>query len=131
VVTLWHYTCAHARAELGDAATLMSAYALQPERVRNAFPREHLWAARYIWATTLEEPNAAALGLDGRVMVRCDRTAYRYRITQPERFVPWAAVRAGHEGWAVLEAGRDPSSWWVCPGKARAVYDPVPQPVAW
>jgi hypothetical protein len=69
-----------------------------------------------VWATDLDVPHPAALGLaSGRT--GCDRTACRFEVTDPDRFVRWAVyarglprgVRAPFE----TAAGVLPAHWWV------------------
>lgn len=86
-MTLYHYTCEHRYAQIGDPGTLLPAYRL-------ADTLEGWWPSRFVWLTDLSVPDRYALGLDtGRGA--CDRTGYRYRVTDETGVRAWTDVRRG------------------------------------
>lgn len=105
---LWHYTCDHGRWAIG--------------RVGLVYPAHHLTTralpptGRYAWFTDLSAPIRDALGLTQH-LAQCDRTAHRYRVTDPAGIVPWTAVRRDFPPlWRVdLEwtSGARPKHWYV------------------
>ena len=107
-MTYWHYTCDHGRAALGDAGIVHPAKYLTD--------RPMPWPGRFAWFTDMDTPQPAALGLT-RILVSCDRTAHRYRVTDDTHLTPWSdfarnlprAVRDELE----LEPGARPRHWWV------------------
>lgn len=119
---MWHYTCDHGRAALG---------------VRGWVVPAHLWAPRtdpyptgqWAWFTDLATPNRDALGLTMN-LTKCDRTAYRYRVTDEAHVVPWMHVRR-HVPGALrddLESapGARPRHWWVSVEPVPVVLDQRP-----
>lgn len=109
-MTLWHYTCNHHRAQLGWNAALMPGL------------------DGFVWLTDLDHPHAAALGLT-RVVLTCDRTAHRYRVTGAVPARPWTEVRREVNPVRVqaLESapGVLPRHWWVAETLVPVVYDPI------
>lgn len=112
--TLFHFTCSHGRRGIGKIGLAMP----------NAHPLLPL--KPLVWMTTDDVPDREANGLTKRILT-CDRTAYRYRVTDSSSAVPWLASKQRLElEWfgelilADLEADpRAPELWWVS-------YDPVP-----
>jgi hypothetical protein len=103
-MTLWHFTCEHGRRALGKRGLLVA-------------PIAHpLLGAKVIWLTTEAAPDRERTGLTMNFQ-HCDRMAYRYRVLQPERCVPWfgSATRAAApaEVIADLESFGDPEHWWI------------------
>lgn len=123
---LWHYTCDHGRAALGDAGTLLPLQVLKPDvRWHNDFD----WLPELIWATDLEIPLRLALGLT-MGLVACDRTAHRYRIIDPSGFARWTAWarERGVPRTAARELnfaeGAMPAHWYVSTDTVPVVYAP-------
>jgi hypothetical protein len=119
-VTLYHYTCDHGRAAIGEAGELLPAY-----RLTDAVP-EHWWPARFVWLTDLRVPDRYALGLN-QVTLKCDRTTHRYRATDERGVVPWIEARKGfRRSRHLLEdaPGVMLRHWYVCPIGVPVVLDP-------
>lgn len=124
VVTLWHYTCEHGRAGLGNSGTVL------PPVMQDRFdPRmAALHAPGWAWFTDLAVPQRAALGLT-RYVVSCDRIVHRYRVTDTTDVHRWLDVRrrmpARWRDDLESEPGARPAHWWVAAGPVPVVYDPV------
>ena len=120
--TLYHFTCDHGRAAIGDTGQLVPALRLV------AYPQETVPTMRYVWLTDLHVPIPAALGLT-RDWIVCDRSAYRYRVTDDTTVVPWVSVSRDMERpWrAALEfsPGAKPRHWFVSSEPVPVAYDPV------
>lgn len=108
--TLWHYSCSHRAKEIIQDGFVRPAAAMSPTVA--ALGEVGMFA----WFTDLEIPNAPALGLDGRLITRCDRTEFRFRVTDSADVVPWVAVRRQH-AWLASELERHdralPMHWYV------------------
>lgn len=118
---LWHYTCSHGHARLGDRGDLV--------RIRDQVPAVTGWATTVVWATDLDTPLVLALGLTSYAL-SCDRTAHRYRVLEPERFEWWPAWSRRSlppQAWKALESppGTMPAHWWVSTSPAAAEYAPL------
>lgn len=116
--TLYHYTCDHGRAALGDRGTVLPGAA----RVEGGGP--------FAWFTDLAHPNRGALGLTSHLL-ECDRLAHRYRfIDSPEVLAHWLDMRRILPGPFVLGLEQGPAvrprHWWVAVGAVEVVYDPLP-----
>lgn len=115
-MTLWHYTCDHGRAALGESGWVVSARALGADTP----------TGRYGWFTDLGTPIRDALGLT-MALVTCDRTAHRYRVTDEAGVVRWASVRRDFPAdWREdLEGGPGarPRHWWVAVDPVAVVLD--------
>lgn len=132
---LWHYTCHHGHAALGERGTLLPARAHTPgavTRLELLLPElaaEAQSLLDLIWMTDLQQADPLALGLTARTWARgCDRTAYRYRVLDPGLATAyrqcWRDVlpRRVHtelttDGWS------KPGHWWVA-------TEPVPVELA-
>jgi len=100
---LWHFTCEHGAAGIGRRGTLKP----------HAAPHMPELGA-IVWLTDNSSPTSRYdLGLTSRLL-RCDRMAYRYRVSAPDA-IPWAGVshRLPVQLCADLESLADPSTWWV------------------
>lgn len=84
-MTLYHYACSHTVELLGSPARLLPAW----EHAPNTRGLPH---SRWLWLTDLATPDTWGLGLTG-LITRCDRTEYRYEITEHGLVVPWTSVR--------------------------------------
>lgn len=106
VSELFHYTCHERRMLIGDEGWLKPS------------PQTLL-----LWATDLDVPVREALGLTS-VALDCDRGEYRYRVLEPEKFLPWMAIRRNFrpEFVEMLEHvdGVMPRHWWVAARPALA-----------
>jgi len=110
---LYHYTCSHGRAAIGDVGTLIPG----PDG--------------YVWATDLAWPVTKALGLTNHILP-CDRTEHRYEITAAEGlagFLPWMAVRNTLPEEMVfaleLAEGAMPRHWFLSASPAAARHSPI------
>lgn len=124
---LYHYTCDHGRAGLGDEGTLLSTRDLvDADRLR----RLPLWAqinAGFVWLTDLETPVRLALGLTSDSL-GCDRTLHRYRVVDPSVAAHYPDVsRELPRGIRDLAfyRGAMPMHWWLAYPPVQVVYDPV------
>jgi len=120
-VTLWHYTCDHGRAALGESGRVIPAHRITD---RATAP-----TGRYAWFTDLGTPVREALGLTMN-LTTCDRTAHRYRVTDEASVVPWMEVRRDfpadwREGLEGIPGAR-PRHWWVAVGPVPVVLDERP-----
>lgn len=122
VPTLWHFTCEHGHAALGERAVARPLLAI----VRHgAVP----WTGHWVWFTSLPEPSAVEAGLtqDSR---SCNRMATRYRLdeTDPSDVLPWTYFRAFlPDLFARLDHdGARPDTWWVSPRGVAVLHDPIP-----
>jgi hypothetical protein len=124
--TLWHYTCAHARRDIGDRGTLLPVVALRPLYAARAAEAMPATAALFtmVWATDLEPPEAGPLGLT-RWSIPCDRTEYRYEVPA-DAFTRWGHVRGRYAPELLdlleLAVGAEPARWWVSFEPVPAVY---------
>jgi hypothetical protein len=108
--TLWHFTCDHAHAAIGNRGLLRpNAHPLIPE------------LGPVIWLTSDPSPTRDAVGLSS-TYITCDRMAYRYRAVDPE-VVPWADARRNVDPRVVtvLESHGDPGTWWLASASVKAV----------
>lgn len=120
-MNLWHYTCAHSRAILGDEGVLLPTSELAPERAA-----EIEWPGRRVWLTDLATAQARALGLTSHT-ISCDRTEHRYRVVATKGLMPyWQAARElSREFREELEGfGARPIHWWVA-DSATVIWDPA------
>ena len=102
-MNLWHFTCEHGYAGIGQRGELR--------------PNAHPWMpvlGPVIWLTSNPAPARDDVGLTRGTVIRCDRMAYRYKVIESDA-VPWATARLLIEPSlrADLESFADPSTWWV------------------
>lgn len=121
MTALWHYTCHHGWAALGNVGELVPARNLT-DRIPPGW-----WPGDFVWTTDLAAPIRDALGLTME-LAACDRTRHRYRVTDPATCTPWVDVRHVFPDAHLLEnaPGARPRHWWVSPLPVPAVYDPRP-----
>lgn len=124
-LTLWHYTCDHGRTLIGDPGILVPALELVPMTQRDDVGI----TGRVVWLTDLDTPIRDALGLTSRIL-RCDRTAHRYRVDHPgyaTRYVEWARTLDRETRHSLeLAPGAMPMHWYVSTRPVRVTYDPAP-----
>lgn len=117
---LWHYTCDHGRRAIGERGSLIPA-AARPG-VGNLSP----WTALLVWMTDLDVPVRDGLGLTSHTLT-CDRTVYRYRVTDPADCLPWMVVRhslsPAYRDGVERAPGALPRHWWVSPLPVPVVLD--------
>ena len=107
---LWHYTCDHGARGIGRRGLLLPVRRHDPDAAARLGPWR--WLADLIWMTPMHPPDPHLLGLTANT-IRCDRTAYRYRVLRPDLAQPWLGSpwHAQHPDWTT--GGDDPSMWWV------------------
>lgn len=84
--TLWHYTCDHGHAGLGQGGLVLPGVDLGGPL------RGNVWLSALSWFTDLDAPIRDGLGLTMR-LARCDRTRWRYRVTDRANVRPWLPER--------------------------------------
>jgi hypothetical protein len=120
VTALFHFTCEHGHAGIEQTGEIVPGEILKPElRI--------WWPARYAWLTDRAEPSVCGLGLT-RLYQNCDRTKYRYRVTDTDACFRWQFARGRHLESRVTEElegahGADPATWWVSTEPVPAVLD--------
>lgn len=128
--TLWHYTCMHGHGALGDTGELLPLADLEPRRVL-LLPEPFRVMTTLVWLTDLDVPDAAGLGLTS-IVVACDRTRYRYRVTDDTDCVRYTTVRRDlppRVAELLERSGRTlPAHWWVSRRPVPVMYDPVRRP---
>lgn len=125
---LYHFTCSHGRAALGDVGELLPARDLidhgQPGGIE--LPP---WAG-LVWLTDMGSPfPRESLGLT-RTVALCDRTRYRYRTTLDAGIVPWLDYSRGLD-WSYLlnlAPGVHPGRWYVSEAPVPVVFDQLIRP---
>jgi len=115
---LWHYTCEHGWASLGEEGYVIPG--------RKLSERATTMAGQFSWFTDLAVPIRDALGLTQQ-LAKCDRTAYRYRVTDPVDVWPWVewARLIPRDDRVALEAapGARPKHWYVAVLPVPVVLD--------
>lgn len=127
---LWHYTCAHGCQAIGETGMLLPIGRLaKPEALAKL--NGHEWQKHLVWLTDLDYPMRDALGLTSYV-VGCDRTTYRYRVTDASNARRWVRFRRGLPGALDLDfaPGALPMHWWVSLEPVPVVFDPVMERVS-
>lgn len=110
---LWHFTCTHGFAGLGEHGTLRpNPHVLIPD------------LGPIIWLTDDPDPERDAVGLTSS-MLACDRLQFRYRILGASRCVPWASARQLVPPAVLrdLESFGKPETWWIARNPLQAVLD--------
>lgn len=128
---LWHYTCDHGRAGIGDVGVLRSSADLSAKSAavaaRDPAMRDLL---SWCWLTDLDTPMRDALGLTSHLS-KCDRTAHRYQVLDGRAgIIRWTEARRYFDAELrdELESapGAMPMHWFVAPsGVVRVVYLPL------
>lgn len=124
-MTLYHYTCGHRHALIEDR--LLSLVDQIGDK-HGAITTLRPWTSSVVWLTDLAHPNRDALGLTS-FYLSCDRTEYRYRVTDETHLVRWVDYRreVPPEICEVLEGapGARPMHWWISNQPVPVVYDPI------
>lgn len=122
---LYHFTCHHAYLAIGAAGALLPPRWHMRGRIPADLPNWQRRAFDYVWTTDLPVADAAALGLTSHATT-CDRTAYRYRITD-RRFCEWWPEVTGlprrYRADLELTPGVRPDHWWIASVPVAAVLD--------
>lgn len=128
--TLWHYTCDHGQKALSGRGLLLPPFDQQPDLVDEVANADLVVLLSLIWMTDLPAPDRLGLGLTSYA-ITCNRTRYRYRVTDAADAVPyWAMAHSfGARFRADLESapGARPSRWWTSTRPVPVVYDPIPE----
>ena len=126
MTTLYHYTCAHGCQAIGEEGLLQPLRVLMPREQRVGWEPWRLPIADLIWLTDLNVPFREALGLTS-YSLGCDRTTYRYRVTDASLCQPYVKVRRQlpRQLRIQLESaeGVMPRHWWVSLAPVPVVYD--------
>lgn len=127
---LYHYTCEHAYSQIGEEGHLVPAINLADRTGRIQLMRDPVarLTSQIVWLTTMERPSRFGLGLTS-VSLCCDRTRYRYRVTEEETLIKsWSDVRVDWPQTVVgaLEAlsGCKPLTWWLSRGPVAVEFAP-------
>lgn len=116
---LYHYTCDHGRQRLGDTGEVLPGAMLADGAI--------YWTALFAWFTDMTKPDRDGLGLTSH-LVRCDRTAHRYRVTGGV-VTEWCKVARAlpREYREAIEnaPGSRPRHWFVADEPVPVVYDPI------
>ena len=106
-MSLYHYTCDHAVKGIREVGHVLPLASMYPE---SPMPQWGIFA----WFTDLDVPDMAGLGLTSTI-ISCDRTAYRFKVTDSTEVERWANVRRFHPWATALESapGAMPAHWWV------------------
>lgn len=116
--SLWHFTCEHGYAGIGERGTI----GCNPHLL---LPR----LGQLVWMTDDPNPDRDDVGLTSATL-SCDRMAYRYRVLSASRCIPWNAVRHLAPAHILhdLESFGAPDTWWISRAPVRAVLaQPEPQ----
>lgn len=131
-MSLYHFTCDHAYAKIGEAGQLLPAINLARKADRLAIMRDtnSRMTSQVVWMTTAHRPSRWELGLT-RFLTCCDRMQHRYRVTEELVLMrPWSDVRLDWPRSVVVELEMDPrclpASWWVSRGPVSVEYSPIP-----
>ena len=124
--TLFHFTCQHGRDGIGEAGLCKPLALWNPAAASRLGDRWELGVLA--WFTDLDTPVAAALGLT-RVTISCDRTVFRYRVTDPGNVERWVGSQWRRRSvWLrdlEREAGSMPMHWYVAAEPVPVVFDPL------
>jgi hypothetical protein len=131
--TLYHYTCEHGREGIGDKGEVRSIREFDVAAFATLNRRGlGLWAL-LSWFTDLDTPVREVLGLTSE-SITCDRTQYRYRVTDTGECEPWVGssvrkfIGKQHGGFLErleLSGHALPMHWWVAIEPVPVVYDPI------
>jgi hypothetical protein len=126
-VILYHYTCEHGRAALGDSDGVVVPPRVHSPGHLDSLPVRFGVLAELSWFTDLDVPYREALGLTSTLDGMCDRTRYRYRVVADRDVERW--LRSRWRTVPVLRAlehapGAMPSHWYVSSHPVPVVYDP-------
>lgn len=128
---LYHFTCDHGRAGIGNLGELRSA-ADQSKKAAQIAASDPAMRdlLSWVWLTDLETPMRDALGLTQHLS-KCDRTAHRYQVidrraAQPIRWIEARryfnpAVRDELES----SPGAMPAHWFIAQSGVQVVYHPL------
>lgn len=108
---LYHFTCIDGHRRIGRYNCVL-------------MPQRSLWP--YVWLTTEALPDFEATGL-GSVTLKCDRTQFRYVVTDLADCRPWLGSpereAVDPEFVRILEEFGDTAHWWISSRPVRAEWD--------
>ena len=117
--TLFHYTCAHGRRDIGTGNCLL-------------LPHLHPWiGGKLLWLTDQADADRELTGLTMKI-TRCDRMAFRYVVADRAACRPWLGsperARVAETRlvkFETLEDGRPAAfeHWWIADRPVRARFD--------
>lgn len=115
---LYHYTCSHAAPRIKATGLLLpNSHPHNPEPL--------------VWLTDLDVPWREALGLTSTIL-DCDRTEWRFTLTEPVAVHPWVAVRRRFDREYVRELERAhgvmPMHWFVSTAAQSIDTEPRGEP---
>ncbi len=115
-MTLYHFTCDHGHRQIVD------------QLLPGSYMSTAVGASPFVWMTNLESPNRDALGLTSH-FIDCDRTSFRYRVTDESSAIWWMDARRmlpeGYVGLLESSHGARPMHWWISLEPVPAVLDAV------
>lgn len=124
--TWWHYTCIHARNEIGETGMLRPIRDLVSQAKLDRLVPSLRHVSRFVWLTDLDTPDRRALGLTMQ-LGGCDRAAYRYRVHGDYTPIRYVDVRRDlpERTREQLESapGAMPAHWWVAVTPVPVVLD--------
>jgi hypothetical protein len=104
--SLWHYTCRHRAARIGQRGTL------------TPNPQSALGGIPMVWLTDMDTPDTVGLGLTSTIL-KCDRTEVRYRVIDGLA-IPWCEWadlnHIDRTARSELTFGRRHRHWFVSTG---------------
>ena len=111
-MSLYHFTCDHGYADIirdGHVKPLFDILGGMEGDGPAAPP-----SGSFAWFTDLDTPNRDALGLTSRIL-SCDRTAYRFEVTDETQVARWLDMRRLLPAlWPLeLAPGAMPAHWWI------------------
>jgi hypothetical protein len=104
---LFHFTCEHSYPHLGARGVLV------PQHKPTLFGVRLPDALAVVWLTA---GDYASTGMDRSDLAICDRSAYRYVVTDPSACVPWLVSAQREElgtDAELLEAVGIPELWYI------------------
>lgn len=127
VPELYHYTCHCGRQGIGNTGLAKPMRMHSPDAVARC-PEEWRWLTELVWFTSQVRPDAVALGLT-RETIQCDRTRWRYRVTDATGVRPWKAVARDlpRNAWQLTVGDHRPGLWWVADRPVPVVLDANPR----
>lgn len=114
MTTLYHYSCDHGASEIAREGYVRSLWDVLGGEEGDGMTLIRLPQCQFGWFTDLDVADVRGLGLT-RLMLSCDRTKHRFRVTDRRRVTRWLDVRRYHPAlWPLEEApGALPAHWWL------------------
>jgi hypothetical protein len=119
---LYHFTCAHRVQHIRDDGIVVPGQHLKRD---DGLPATAIPWSAFAWFTDLSVPAREPLGLTMELL-RCDRTAFRFRALTGSALMPWLEVRRGYPWRHFLESpGTRPGNWYVSAESVPVIEDPL------